>query len=293
MQANFMNFTKIFKKSNSSIYHLKGCVLDCSIEQIRGNNVIVDTGMRTSFVCSQDELTQGPSVAVRIAGFTADCGSWNSKNSKSTNKHKYTTLRGRALPQKFSLRTMLPKDHARLGEFKQNLNSTKYPSFICEQKNPQVTLLNLNCENCSTTTQKLGTCIIGIEEKRSTQSGELTFTPPKFIEKLSRRKLIWTELTNIWRTSSKNRVRGFILNSVNGGFAVALAGYIAFLPKSLCLNKKVFIGQWRQFAIISMNPKIANIVVKEIKINVPGLAKSKSNVKFNKSKKTRQNIRPQ
>jgi hypothetical protein len=61
----------------------------------------------------------------------------------------------------------------------------------------------------------------------------------------------------------KNRIKGFILNSVNGGYAVALAGYIAFLPKSLCLTKKNFLGQWRQFFIIGMNPKIANIVVKE------------------------------
>jgi hypothetical protein len=64
--------------------------------------------------------------------------------------------------------------------------------------------------------------------------------------------------------NSRNRVKGFILNSVNGGYAVAIAGYIAFLPKSLCLNKKVFLGQWRQFAIVSMNAKIANIVVKEL-----------------------------
>ena len=94
------------------------------------------------------------------------------------------------------------------------------------------------------------------------------------MEKISKRKQVWTELSKLWRTGFINQkgdfrkfgsISGFILNSVNGGYAVAIAGYIAFLPQSLCLNKKVFIGQWRQFAIIGMNPKIANIVVKEIR----------------------------
>jgi hypothetical protein len=285
MQA-FMHFTKLFQKSNSSIYQLQGCVLDCSIEQIRGNKIIVDTGMRSSFVCSEDELSQAPSVVVRIAGFPAESGSLNSKNSKSTNKHKVLrTLRGRGLAQATSFKPLLPKGQPRVGDSKQNLKSTKYASFGLNR------IPFFGIKNSSITTLK-STCIIGIEEKRSAQSGEFACTTPKSIEKLSRRKLIWTELTKLWRTSSKNRVKGFILNSVNGGYAVALAGYIAFLPKSLCLNKKVFIGQWRQFAIISMNPKIANIVVKEIKTNFPGLAKNKSKVKINRSKKTRQNNRP-
>jgi hypothetical protein len=131
-------------------------------------------------------------------------------------------------------------------------------------------------------------CVIGVEEKRSPLTGELICSAPKSMEKISRRKLVWTELTNLWRTSAQNRMkdrlrlgsslRGFILNSVNGGYAVAIAGYIAFMPKSLCLNKKVFIGQWRQFAIIGMNPKIANIVVKEIRANLSVPVKNKVRV---------------
>jgi len=121
--------------------------------------------------------------------------------------------------------------------------------------------------------------VIGVEEKRSSLSGELICSAPKSLEQISKRKIIWTEMTKLCRTSEQNRMKsrsrldgslpGFILNSVNGGYAVAIAGYIAFLPKSLCITKKVFIGQWRQFAIISMNPKIANIVVKEIRTNLP------------------------
>ncbi|GJP41374.1 hypothetical protein CLOM_g1046, partial [Closterium sp. NIES-68] len=54
------------------------------------------------------------------------------------------------------------------------------------------------------------------------------------------------------------------LNSVNGGYAVAIAGHIAFLPKSLRVERKVYHSQWRTFSILSMNPKIGNIVVKEL-----------------------------
>jgi hypothetical protein len=348
MQQNFKNFTKFFQKSNSSIYQLQGCVLDCNIEQVRGNKVIVDTGMRSPFVCSQDELNE-PSVVVKIAALPAETesGVWNSQNMKSTNKHKYTTfdsqrpklapVANKILKTKCSevfnsfsralcrnrvestLATVFPtkirlcrtaesasqpnKVHANGSFLASNpcQNSTKYASFVCKRMSSFVSSFRTfgafaplySYENSLITKRcHLRACVIGIEEKRSVDSKEFGFAPPKSIEKLSRRKLIWAELTKLWRTSSQNRLKGFILNSVNGGYAVAIAGYIAFLPKSLCLNKKVFIGQWRQFAIISMNPKIANIVVKEIKTNYPSLGKNKYKVKINRREaKNRQNNR--
>jgi len=160
-----------------------------------------------------------------------------------------------------------------------------FPVRPAETKEPQIVrLVDLKVE-----TSYFGRpCIIGVEEKRSPLSGELICSSPKSMEKISRRKLVWTELTNLWRSNAQNRMKarlrlggslpGFILNSVNGGYAVAIAGYIAFMPKSLCLNKKVFIGQWRQFAIIGMNPKITNIVVKEIRANLSTPVKNKAKV---------------
>jgi len=61
-----MKFPKLFPKSNSSIHQLQGNVLDCSIEQIRGNKVIVNTGMRSPFVCFQNELCE-PRAVVGLA----------------------------------------------------------------------------------------------------------------------------------------------------------------------------------------------------------------------------------
>nr|QIA60150.1 ribosomal protein S1 [Haplomitrium mnioides]QIA60192.1 ribosomal protein S1 [Haplomitrium mnioides] len=78
-----------------------------------------------------------------------------------------------------------------------------------------------------------------------------------------KRKQVRIELTKIWR-SDQNLVRGFIPNSVKGGYAVAIAGYIAPLPRSLLRSRKVFYSQWRIFPILNMKPEIGNIAVKEI-----------------------------
>jgi ribosomal protein L14E/L6E/L27E len=103
--------------------------------------------------------------------------------------------------------------------------------------------------------------ILGIEDVEV--FGEPKMLLPKPLERKWKSKLVWTELTKIWR-SDRNLIKGFILNSVKGGYAVAIAGHIAFLPKSLRRNRKVFHSQWRIFSILNMNSKIGNIVVKEI-----------------------------
>lgn len=103
--------------------------------------------------------------------------------------------------------------------------------------------------------------ILGIEDVEV--FGEPKMLLPKPLERKCKSKLVWTELTKIWR-SDRNLIKGFILNSVKGGYAVAIAGHIAFLPKSLRRNRKVFHSQWRIFSILNMNSKIGNIVVKEI-----------------------------
>ncbi|CAK9189882.1 unnamed protein product, partial (mitochondrion) [Sphagnum tenellum] len=103
--------------------------------------------------------------------------------------------------------------------------------------------------------------ILGIEDVEV--FGELKMLLPKPLERKCKSKLIWTELTKIWQ-SDHNLVKGFLLNSVKGGYAIAIAGHIAFPPKSLRRSRKVFHSQWRIFSILNMNPKIGNIVVKDI-----------------------------
>nr|QIA59940.1 ribosomal protein S1 [Fossombronia cristula] len=93
--------------------------------------------------------------------------------------------------------------------------------------------------------------------------GEPKMLLPEPLEMKCKRKLVRIEPTKIWQ-SDQNLVKGFISNSVKGGYAVAIAGYIAFLPKSLLRSGKVFHSQWRIFSILNMKPEISNIAVKEI-----------------------------
>jgi hypothetical protein len=80
-----------------------------------------------------------------------------------------------------------------------------------------------------------------------------------------RKELTWVELVKISR-SDCNRLPGFIVNSVNGGYAVALGGYIAFLPKTLLLRTPRR-HRLALFSIVKIKAEIKNIVVKEISIS--------------------------
>nr|YP_010736357.1 ribosomal protein S1 [Zygnema circumcarinatum]QKQ14685.1 ribosomal protein S1 [Zygnema circumcarinatum]WEL36330.1 ribosomal protein S1 [Zygnema circumcarinatum] len=177
-----MSFVQLFQQSNTSCNHLRGNVIQCSIEHKRGNMVFLKTGLKNATVCFKSEI------------------------------------------------------------------ETQNASMLC----------------------------VGIESVEFL--GEPKVVLPKILHKISRRKLTWTSLTKVWR-NSQNRIRGFILNSVNGGYAVAIAGHIAFLPRSLRIDKKIFHSQWRMFSILNMNPKIRNIVVKEL-VNKTNRARTFSEIRF-------------
>jgi len=133
--------------------------------------------------------------------------------------------------------------------------------------------------------------ILGIEDVEV--FGEPKMLLPKPLERKCKNKLVWTELTKIWR-SDRNLIKGFILNSVKGGYAVAIAGHIAFLPKSLRRNRKVFHSQWRIFSILNMNSKIGNIVVKEIgdgKLSLPVKPRQKQVKRLDAKRKHLQNTK--
>jgi ribosomal protein S1 len=103
--------------------------------------------------------------------------------------------------------------------------------------------------------------ILGIEDVEV--FGELKMFLLKLLKRKCKSKLIWTKLTKIWQ-SDHNLVKGYFLNSVKGGYAIAIASKIAFLPNNLHKSRKVFHTQWRNFSILNMNLKIDNIVVKDI-----------------------------
>lgn len=82
-------------------------------------------------------------------------------------------------------------------------------------------------------------------------AGEPLLLPRRF-----RQNRAWMELNKIWRTNT--RVKGFIIGKVKGGYSVAIAGFITFLPfrRQGISNDRFTIER-----IESINPKRTNIVV--------------------------------
>nr|WHL30956.1 ribosomal protein S1 [Stenia lillianae] len=68
-----------------------------------------------------------------------------------------------------------------------------------------------------------------------------------------RQNRAWVELQKIWRT--KKKVKGFLIDKVKGGYSVAIAGFVTFLPfyPQRIANDR--------FTIESIHPKRTNIVV--------------------------------
>ena len=71
-----------------------------------------------------------------------------------------------------------------------------------------------------------------------------------------RQKRAWMELNKIWRTNTK--VKGFLIEKVKGGYSVAIAGFITFLPFRPLIRQRISNDR---FTIESINPKRTNIVV--------------------------------
>nr|QDA22835.1 ribosomal protein S1 [Monotropa hypopitys] len=71
-----------------------------------------------------------------------------------------------------------------------------------------------------------------------------------------RQKRAWMELNKIWRTNTK--VKGFLIEKIKGGYSVAIAGFITFLPFRPLKSQRI----WNdRFTIESINPKRTTIVV--------------------------------
>lgn len=71
-----------------------------------------------------------------------------------------------------------------------------------------------------------------------------------------RQNRAWVELQKIWRT--KKKVKGFLIDKVKGGYLVAIAGFITFLPFYPLIIQRIANDR---FTIESINPKRTNIVV--------------------------------
>ena len=211
-----MSFAKLFQQCNSSVYSLRGNVIDCSIELTRGNILYLETGLKSATACFESEIKRGSSARPLFEPTLAPT--------------KHNLLKHTKIPHQ--------------GETKhKDTIDTTYSSKLYN---------------------------VAIEDLEL--FGEPKLLLPKCVQTIRKRKLVWSELSKVW-CSSQNRIRGFVLNCVKGGYAVAIAGHIAFVPKSL-LIKSYGQSKFRFFCILNMNPSFGgrlsspllrqNIVVKEL-----------------------------
>ncbi|XP_021900250.1 uncharacterized protein LOC110816394 [Carica papaya] len=70
-----------------------------------------------------------------------------------------------------------------------------------------------------------------------------------------RQNRAWMELNKIWRRNTK--VKGFLFEKIKGGYSVAIAGFLTFLP----FRRKIKSRSNDRFTIESINPKRKKIVV--------------------------------
>mmetsp|Transcript_3946 Transcript_3946/g.11455 ORF Transcript_3946/g.11455 Transcript_3946/m.11455 type:complete len:235 (+) Transcript_3946:480-1184(+) len=78
---------------------------------------------------------------------------------------------------------------------------------------------------------------------------------------MSTTEAVWNELQNA--ADSNRPIPGRILNQVNKGYAVGIAGVVAFLPESFAVEKRVGqVGVLQWFQIISLERETNNILVR-------------------------------
>jgi hypothetical protein len=88
----------------------------------------------------------------------------------------------------------------------------------------------------------------------STATDVVAGEPLLLLPRRFRQNRAWMELNK--RTNTK--VKGFIIEKIKGGYLVAIAGFITFLPFRPLKSQRI----WNdRFTIESINPKSTNIVV--------------------------------
>ncbi|XP_051124177.1 ribosomal protein S1, mitochondrial-like [Andrographis paniculata] len=81
---------------------------------------------------------------------------------------------------------------------------------------------------------------------------------PLLLPRRFRKQRAWTELLKKWRSNSK--VKGFVAQSTRGGYSIAIAGYLAFVPTRNAMNNRL---SGDRYIIQSISPK--NLVVAPVR----------------------------
>lgn len=97
-----------------------------------------------------------------------------------------------------------------------------------------------------------------VVEHTNNYLGEMDLNMNKIVEE-QRNTATWNELKLAYERNVN--VMGRVLNNVNTGYAVGLAGHVAFLPKTRANKAKLRAGKLLPFQILRFNDATRNIVV--------------------------------
>ncbi|KAI5409136.1 hypothetical protein KIW84_054804 [Lathyrus oleraceus] len=203
-------------------------------------------------------LRKTPAVAVRFSLKAAQAISL--KKSKQARQDKARKLRRKSSCSNRAVKSVcgkaLQSEVLRLGEecswWMQDLGP---PEIVCK----------MSLQECQSTEPPVAGESL-IKERAAARFNDLVGStdvvagePLLLLPRRFRQNRAWMKLNKIWRTNTK--VKGFIIDKVKGGYSVAIAGFITFLPfRSHNKRKKRRISNDR-FTIESINPKRTNIVV--------------------------------
>eukprot|EP00268_Persea_americana_P019925 TRINITY_DN20269_c0_g1_i1.p1 TRINITY_DN20269_c0_g1~~TRINITY_DN20269_c0_g1_i1.p1 ORF type:complete len:220 (-),score=29.03 TRINITY_DN20269_c0_g1_i1:150-809(-) len=212
--------SRLFPRSNSSFFLCSGNALQSAVLRLREEMFLVDAGLGTPRICMQDELTGVP--INRATRFENRVGFLDVVTGESLIKEQ--------ILERFFIDLVA-------GE-----------SLIKEQILERFFIDLVAGE--SLIKERAPARFKDLVGSTDVVAGE-PLLPPRF-----RQNRAWMELNKIWRTNTK--VKGFIFEKVKGGYSVAIAGFITFLPFRPIRTKRIANDR---FTIESINPKRMNIVV--------------------------------
>lgn len=93
--------------------------------------------------------------------------------------------------------------------------------------------------------------------KKLVGSTDVVAGEPLLLPRRFRKNRAWMKLNKIWRTNTK--VKGLICRKIKGGYSVAIAGFLTFLPFRHSRKRKR--KSFPRFTIESINPKKAVTIV--------------------------------
>ncbi|KAG4127284.1 hypothetical protein ERO13_D10G207900v2 [Gossypium hirsutum] len=201
--------SRLFPKSNSSMLLCSGQAIKAEVLRLREQTLLVDAGIGSPRICTQDETTLTGSAINRfedkVGFFDKGVGGGESLVRKRFLERFFVDLvSGESIA----------KERAAV-RFNDLLGSRSLDVVAGEP-----TLLN----------------------------------PRRF-----RQTLVWQELNKHWRNNSK--VKGFFIDKVRGGYSVAIAGYVAFLPYSR-FGRKMGRDSYKDgFTIERIDPQKRSLVV--------------------------------